>query len=35
MSLPSTVRWEYNHQPKTGSEEEKLLKVLKHPIDWI
>ena len=35
MSLPSTVRWEYNHHPKKGSPEEKLLKVLKNPIDWV
>ena len=35
MSLPSTVRWEYNHHPKTGSEEEKLIKVLQHPKNWI
>lgn len=35
MSLPSTVRWEYNHHPEAGSEEEKLIKVLKHPKDWI
>jgi coproporphyrinogen III oxidase len=35
MSLPSTVRWEYNHHPEAGSEEEKLIKVLKHPKDWV
>jgi coproporphyrinogen III oxidase len=35
MSLPSTVRWEYNHQPEIDSEEEKLIKVLKHPKDWV
>jgi coproporphyrinogen III oxidase len=35
MSLPSTVRWEYNHHPKKGSEEEKLIKVLKQPKDWV
>jgi coproporphyrinogen III oxidase len=35
MSLPSTVRWEYNHQPNQGSEEEKLLEILKKPIDWV
>lgn len=34
MSLPSTVRWEYNHQPKSGSAEEQLIKVLKNPIEW-
>jgi coproporphyrinogen III oxidase len=31
MSLPPTVRWEYNYQPDPGSEEARLLEVLKHP----
>jgi coproporphyrinogen III oxidase len=35
MSLPATVRWEYNFQPQKGSEEEKLLNVLKNPVDWL
>lgn len=35
MSLPPLVQWQYNHHPKKGSEEEKLLKVLKHPKDWV
>tara|TARA_B100000768_G_scaffold52447_1_gene50990 strand:+ start:457 stop:1365 length:909 start_codon:yes stop_codon:yes gene_type:complete len=35
MSLPSTVRWEYNHHPEAGSEEEKLIKVLKQPKEWV
>jgi coproporphyrinogen III oxidase len=35
MSLPATVRWEYNYQPLSGSEEEKLLQVLKKPVDWL
>jgi coproporphyrinogen III oxidase len=35
MSLPSTVRWEYNHQPEKNSPEEKLIEVLKNPKDWI
>ena len=34
MSLPSTVRWEYNHKPKSGSAEEQLIEVLKNPVDW-
>ncbi|MDG2396955.1 MAG: oxygen-dependent coproporphyrinogen oxidase [Flavobacteriaceae bacterium] len=34
-SLPPIVRWEYNFTPKKGSKEEKLIKVLKNPIDWI
>ncbi len=35
MSLPPTVRFEYNCQPKPGSEEDKLLQVCLHPRDWV
>lgn len=35
MSLPPSVRFEYNYIPDTGSEEEKLINVLKHPVDWV
>lgn len=35
MSLPPHVQWVYNHQPEAGSEEEKLINVLKNPINWI
>jgi len=35
MSLPPNVQWVYNHHPEPGSEEEKLLEVLKNPINWI
>jgi len=35
MSLPPHVQWKYDHHPEKGSEEEKLLKVLKHPKNWI
>src|SRR5690606_4507724 len=35
MSLPPVVQWKYDHQPEAGSEEEKLIDVLKHPKDWI
>lgn len=35
MSLPPTVRFDYNYQPKSGSEEEKLQKVCLQPEDWI
>lgn len=35
MSLPPKVQWVYNHVPEEGSEEEKLLKVLKNPKNWI
>jgi coproporphyrinogen III oxidase len=33
MSLPPKVRWEYNHIPAAGSEEQKLLDALQ-PKDW-
>ncbi|MFP2997856.1 oxygen-dependent coproporphyrinogen oxidase [Spongiivirga sp. MCCC 1A20706] len=35
MSLPPHVQWVYDHHPEVGSEEEKLLKVLANPIDWV
>lgn len=35
MSLPPTVRFEYNYQPKPGSEEEKLLQACLHPRNWL
>lgn len=35
MSLPPHVQWRYDHHPKPGSEEEKLLSVLKNPVDWV
>jgi coproporphyrinogen III oxidase len=35
MSLPPHVQWVYDHHPQAGSEEEKLINVLQHPIDWI
>jgi coproporphyrinogen III oxidase len=35
MSLPPTVRFEYNYQPKPGSEEDKLLEVCLHPKNWV
>ena len=35
MSLPPKVQWVYDHHPKAGSEEEKLIKVLESPKDWL
>lgn len=35
MSLPPTVRFEYNYQPQPGSEEEKLLQACLHPRGWV
>ena len=34
MSLPPTVRFDYNYQPEAGSEEEKLVKVCLSPVEW-
>lgn len=35
MSLPPVVQWKYDHQPESGSEEEKLIAVLRMPKDWV
>jgi len=35
MSLPPYVQWVYDHHPEKDSEEEKLVKVLKTPKDWV
>jgi len=35
MSLPLTARWEYDHQAEPGSEEEKLVQVLKEHREWL
>lgn len=35
MSLPPTVRFEYNYQPVPGSEEDKLLQACLYPKDWL
>ena len=35
MSLPPTVRFEYNYQPKPGSEEDTLLEACLHPKAWV
>ena len=35
MSLPPHVQWHYDHHPALGSEEEKVVKVLEKPVDWI
>jgi coproporphyrinogen III oxidase len=34
MSLPPTVRFEYDYQPTPNSEEAKLLDACLHPKDW-
>jgi coproporphyrinogen III oxidase len=35
MSLPPTVRFEYNYQPEPGSAEDELLRACLKPRDWI
>jgi len=35
MSLPLTARWQYMHSPDKGSREERLLAVLKTPVEWV
>lgn len=35
MSLPPTVRFEYNYQPAPGSEEARLLDACLRPKDWV
>ena len=34
MSLPPTVRWEYNHSPQEGTAEAKLIQALTTPKNW-
>ncbi len=35
MSLPPVVQWKYDYQPEAGSEEAKLVEVLRKPKNWI
>lgn len=35
MSLPPTVQWAYDKQPEDGSDEAKLVTVLKTPKNWV
>ena len=35
MSLPPHVQWRYDHHPAEGSDEEKLIEVLKNPRNWV
>ena len=34
VSAPPLIAWEYNHKIVDGSEEERLMKILKTPKDW-
>ncbi|KAI9815747.1 MAG: Coproporphyrinogen-III oxidase [Pycnora praestabilis] len=35
MSLPLSAKWMYMHEPEKGSREERLVGVLKKPVDWL
>jgi len=35
MSLPPTVRFEYDYKPAPGSEEDKLFQVCLKPREWV
>lgn len=35
VSAPPLIAWEYNHVVEEGSEEDRLMKILKKPIDWV
>ena len=35
MSLPPKVQWHYDHHPEKKSLEEKLMKVIKKPRNWV
>jgi len=35
MSLPLTARWQYQHEPDKSSREDRLLQVLKKPVEWV
>ena len=34
VSAPPLIAWEYNHKIEKGSEEERLMKILKKPKKW-
>jgi len=34
VSAPPLIAWEYNHQILDGSEEARIMDVLKNPVDW-
>lgn len=35
MSLPLTARWQYQHEPEKSSREDRLLQILKKPVEWV
>ena len=34
VSAPPLIRWKFNHVPEPGSEEQRLVDVLRSPIEW-
>mmetsp|Transcript_20998 Transcript_20998/g.25835 ORF Transcript_20998/g.25835 Transcript_20998/m.25835 type:complete len:372 (+) Transcript_20998:103-1218(+) len=35
VSAPPLIAWEYNHVIEEGSEEARLMEILKNPVDWV
>lgn len=35
VSAPPLIAWEYNHEIEPNSEEDRLMKILKSPIEWV
>ena len=35
VSAPPLIAWEYNHEIEEGSEEARIMEILKNPIDWV
>jgi coproporphyrinogen III oxidase len=35
VSAPPLIAWEYNHAIDEGSEEHKLMEILKKPVEWV
>ncbi|KIM98845.1 hypothetical protein OIDMADRAFT_201307 [Oidiodendron maius Zn] len=35
MSLPLSASWRYMHEPEKGSREQRLVDVLREPVDWV
>lgn len=35
MSLPRTASWQYMHEPQSGSKEDRMVKVLRQPVEWV
>ena len=35
VSAPPVIAWEYNHQVEEGSEEDRLMKILRQPVSWV